>query len=998
MDTINQTKTKVKQLLNLLLIFVILLYMSIANPLTVYADTLPYSGITISTGHNDPINVIIGPDNYLYVAEFNGNRIVKMDKNGQNQTTFATDLTNPIGMVFDREGNLYVTEHLNRQVTKITPSGIKTLVNTLPISGYLTDIVIDSNDKLFVATYANSGIYKMDLDGNNFSTFATNLSPTMVGMTIDSNNNIYVATRSSSKILKVEPNGTVTNFVTSTNDITWVTLDKDGYFYVALDNNIIEKFNSNGVKLSSFSTGTTSPWGLSVDSNGYVYFGEALGNNSSQIRKIIGTASTVSPTQVVLDMNQDISGTQADPSAFTLTGIASNPQVTNAEISGSRVVLTLNEGILSSDANVKLNYTKTGTNDLLVTGGEIEFGSFNDLPVINNVLHVTGVSNIPQNNVAYGTSLENLELPDTVGLNLNNATTISAAIVWNAGSPPYDRNTAGTYTFTGTITTSGNIINPNNVTASAIVVVEENLANNIVSISSIPDLRVQNRTQVGSLSLPSEVTVNLDNATTTGAAIVWNAGSPPYDGNTAGTYTFTGTLDLDGRSDISNTDNLNATINVIVLSRSRQSTSSNSTRSDNNDAAEVFINGKSYTMGTVSSISQNGGIFTSIIVDDKKVQQLLENTFNGSTVSITTPDSEMNIESILNGQTIKSIENKNAILEIVTKNVSYALPASTLNIEDIASQFGNNIDLKDIKVSISISQPVSDSVKLVQDTADKNNFMLVVNPIEFEINCTANGKTIQISIFNSYVERTVMIPDGINPSRITTGVVLNSDGSLTHVPTKIIQKDGKLYAKINSLTNSVYSIIYNKAEFTDISEHWAKDAINDMASRLIINDLGDGKFNPNENISRAEFTASLAKALGLTAIQADSQFNDVDSFDQYNNYINAAVDYKIVTGYSEHTFGPDDSLSREQAMAMITRAMKITGLELELGDGDADLLLGKYADRTAVSDYAKVNVAACLKTGIIIGRGNNTIAPKDYISRAEAAIFIQRLLQKSDLI
>ena len=175
-----------------------------------------------------------------------------------------------------------------------------------------------------------------------------------------------------------------------------------------------------------------------------------------------------------------------------------------------------------------------------------------------------------------------------------------------------------------------------------------------------------------------------------------------------------------------------------------------------------------------------------------------------------------------------AMENKDAVLEIKTGTVSYTLPASQINIDNVSSQLGSQVALKDIKVSVSIAEPPANTVKIVEDTANKNSYQLVVKPVEFTITCTSGNKTVDVSRFNGYVERTVAIPDGIDPSKITTGIVLNSDGTFSHVPTSIVVINGKYYAKINSLTNSTYSVIYNPVEFADVANHWAKTAINDM--------------------------------------------------------------------------------------------------------------------------------------------------------------------------
>ena len=461
-----------KKRLSILLILTIIFSMSISNPLAVYADPVPYSGITVSSEHSFPVNVVIGPDNYLYVAEYSGNKIMKMDKNGQDKTTFATGFNQPIGMVFDAAGNLYVAEHAGSKVTKVDSSGNTSLVRSFGSGSFLTGIVIDSHSKIFTVDYTQGKIYKMDLNGDNSSTFAMGLSTnSVIGMTIDSNDNIYVSDRAGLKALKMTPDGTVTDFVTGLSVATWISLGEDGYFYASTGSRTIEKIDADGTKLRSFSTGTVSPWGLSVDENGYIYFGES----SSTIRKIVGSASTSSPTSVAVTLNLEISGVQADPAAFAFAGIASNPQVTAAVISDSSLLLTLSAGISANDTNIKLSYAKTGTNDLLVSGTASEFEAFSDLPVSNNVRNVTSVDAIPQINVTSGTPLGEVALPGTATLKLSNSTSVTAPVSWDGGTPAYNGSAAGTYAFTGALdlTGLGSIANPNNLTALASVIVQE---------------------------------------------------------------------------------------------------------------------------------------------------------------------------------------------------------------------------------------------------------------------------------------------------------------------------------------------------------------------------------------------------------------------------------------------------------------------------------------------------------------------------------------------
>lgn len=413
---------------------------------------------------------------------------------------------------------------------------------------------------------------------------------------------------------------------------------------------------------------------------------------------------------------------------------------------------------------------------------------------------------------------------------------------------------------------------------------------------------------------------------------------------------------------------------------------------------EVLVNGKTEIAAKESTTRVENRIVTTIILDDKKIEERLQNEENNAVVTISPINEAKVVDCQLNGQTVKNMEIKEAVLKIKTEGVTYTLPASEINIDNVSDELGRQIELKDIKINVSVAKPLEDLVKIVEDTANKNSYQIVAKPIEFKITCTNGEKAIKVSKFKRYIERTIAIPEGIEPSRITTGVVLNEDGTFSHVPTQIIEIDGKYYAKINSLTNSIYSVIYNSVQFEDVDNHWAKDAVNDMGSRMVISGMRNGKFEPDRDITRAEFAAIMVKALGLKPGMGDNPFSDVKDSEWYSGYIKTAHEYKLISGIDENNFAPTVQITREQAMTMIARAMKITGLKAEFETDEAEKILEDFTDSFNTADYAKTYIASCLKTGIASGKGDSKIASNDNITRAEVAVMIQRLLKKSSLI
>lgn len=440
-------------------------------------------------------------------------------------------------------------------------------------------------------------------------------------------------------------------------------------------------------------------------------------------------------------------------------------------------------------------------------------------------------------------------------------------------------------------------------------------------------------------------------------------------------------------------------LNYIPEDNINTNTGGGSTRTPSNNVP-ITVGGQTQQQAaSVSTQNQGGRTVTTVTLDTQKMTRVVNSSQTGSTmiIPINNPAADV-VAGQLSGDLVKAMENKEAVIEIKTNAATYTLPAQHINIDGILAQFGQDVKLSDIKVNIEISQTSNEMAKVVEDAASNGNYSIVVPPINFSISATYGDTTIDISQFNAYVERTVAIPDGVDPFKITTAIVVDPDGTVRHVPTKIIIIDGKYFAKINSLTNSTYSVIWNPLEFKDVTKHWAKEAINDMGSRMIIGGVGNEMFKPNRDISRAEFAAIMVRALGLKNKTEINSYTDVSDTSWYCDYINVASEYGIISGYGNGKFGPNDMITREQAMTMVARAMGITGLEVDLKGDEGDKLLAGFGDGDKSANYARNSIATCVKAEIMSGRSGNLIAPKDYITRAEVAVMARRLLQKSDLI
>ena len=169
--------------------------------------------------------------------------------------------------------------------------------------------------------------------------------------------------------------------------------------------------------------------------------------------------------------------------------------------------------------------------------------------------------------------------------------------------------------------------------------------------------------------------------------------------------------------------------------------------------------------------------------------------------------------------------------------------------------------------------------------------------------------------------------------------------------------------------------------FDDIgSVSWAKEAIESLYDQKIVSGIEDGKFCPDQEITREEIVTMLCKAFGISASEKRGQFEDADE-SWSAGFVNAAYEQEIVRGMSERYFGAKEHVTREDMAVMAARAGKISG-------GDP----AEFSDFAEISSYAQDAVSALSQKGVISGYADGSFRPKNKITRAEAAVMIYRLI------
>lgn len=174
--------------------------------------------------------------------------------------------------------------------------------------------------------------------------------------------------------------------------------------------------------------------------------------------------------------------------------------------------------------------------------------------------------------------------------------------------------------------------------------------------------------------------------------------------------------------------------------------------------------------------------------------------------------------------------------------------------------------------------------------------------------------------------------------------------------------------------------------FSDLGDAaWAESSVKYLASKGIISGKGDGRFYPNDTVTREEFVKIIVEAFKIYSNTATVEFEDVDSGRWSYGYIASAYRAGIIAGNSDTTFNPAGEMTRQDMAVIMYRVANLVGLSLNSADVT-------FADGADIADYAKEAVGALCSAGIINGTGDNCFSPLETVTRAQAAKIAYELM------
>lgn len=400
---------------------------------------------------------------------------------------------------------------------------------------------------------------------------------------------------------------------------------------------------------------------------------------------------------------------------------------------------------------------------------------------------------------------------------------------------------------------------------------------------------------------------------------------------------------------------------------------------------QVFVHHKGhiYTADIMNTASGDVAVFTNPHgFSEFSVKRTLEAVAQNTTTNEMYDTLEASINDVTNNETIMLLKANNENV-VVDRIVTFVFNTNGFEYSgDITA--GSTVVLEKIANDTNAAVTYAFTKKQTSPVVGGGGSSSSTYTIKFETN---NGSKIE----NVKVEKNAKLEKPLDPTK--DGYTF--DGWYTDKECKVaynfnigVTKGFTLYAKWTE----------NKIEgkqntFGDVTESdWYYDAVEYVFSNKLFNGITETEFAPMMEITRAMLVTVLYRYEKEPEVSGNSKFIDVADGAYYNRAVIWAETNGIVNGISDSEFAPDNKITREQIVTIMFRFAKYKGIDVSVGE-DTNIL--SYDDVASVSEYAIPAMQWAVGSGLMKGKTESTLNPKDTSTRAEVATILQRFIENN---
>ncbi|ACT00194.1 S-layer homology domain-containing protein [Paenibacillus sp. JDR-2] len=354
------------------------------------------------------------------------------------------------------------------------------------------------------------------------------------------------------------------------------------------------------------------------------------------------------------------------------------------------------------------------------------------------------------------------------------------------------------------------------------------------------------------------------------------------------------------------------------------------------------------------------------------------NNATSSTITVKVPGTSFAISAAELAKFLA--QNKVETIVFESQSGSYSFNPGQYDWSKLAGLLGLSLTDLQLKLEVAKDQTAADS-------AEKTG-LDVLGSASFKLKAVKkDGQEMVLNDLGHYIKHTVKL--GSQPAAGHVAVVrvdTDAKGNPVYTPVPFTLSGSEV--SVMSRTDGTFLIVQTDKSFADAQTHWAKKEIDALASLLIVDGVGDGTFDPNRSITRAEFTALVVRLFGLAtpAAAGNSNFGDVQAEDWFASVVAAATGAGLINGYENGEFRPDQTISREEMAVILSRGLAFAGYKGDAAGSET------FTDQSDIPAWAAEAISQLAGFGIVNGKPGNEFDPAGEATRAESVAMLYRLL------